>query len=356
LPLLIAPRRSGHSLSVPFRLCFAFRVPFSVSRSAFRVELGYDRRVPLIRCPECGQAYNVPPAVAVRLPNSIANCHCGHWLCGSREGLLQRLGDEGRIEEIDVQPYKVALDAAPARETIDQDDAVGRPRSVHIVARTRSASINTTYTIAEHPLWIGRRGCHLDFDDPELSIQHCCIYVRGGRLIIRDADSYTGTFLDGQQINEAYLDDGVHLLRVGGALLSVEPTETAGVPVEPLTIAEDELRAPPVSLRARKASAAHEESSKRLVLNCLEGVHAGQRFAIPDGGATVGREGTIRIHDDYISRKHFQLTFDEAGVLRVQDLGSRNGTYLNTLPAKNTKVRPGDEIRAGFNLFRVEEE
>ena len=29
----------------------------------------------------------------------------------------------------------------------------------------------------------------------------------------------------------------------------------------------------------------------------------------------------------------------------VRDLGSRNGTFLNTLPAKNTKVHSGDEIR-----------
>jgi pSer/pThr/pTyr-binding forkhead associated (FHA) protein len=326
-----------------------------VPRYAFRVALGYHPAVPLIRCPECGQAYNVPPAIAVRLPNSIANCQCGHWLCGSREGLLQRLGEDGRVEEIDVRPFKVALDSLPARETIDADATVGRPRSVHVVARTRNEAINTTFTIAANPLWIGRRGCHIDFDDPELSIQHCSIYVRGGRLIVRDADSYTGTFLDGQQIREAYLDDGVHLLRVGGALLSIEPVEKEGQQVEPLTIAEDDLRAPPQALRGRKSSAKGEDT-KRLFLHCLEGVHVGQRFEIPAAGATVGREGAIRILDDYLSRKHFQLSFDESGTLRVQDLGSRNGTFLNTLPAKNTRVRPGDEIRAGFNLFRVEEE
>jgi pSer/pThr/pTyr-binding forkhead associated (FHA) protein len=45
---------------------------------------------------------------------------------------------------------------------------------------------------------------------------------------------------------------------------------------------------------------------------------------------------------------------DEEGSVRVRDLGSRNGTFLNTLPAKNTKVQGGDEIRAGVNRFRID--
>ena len=46
---------------------------------------------------------------------------------------------------------------------------------------------------------------------------------------------------------------------------------------------------------------------------------------------------------------------DSEGVVRVRDLGSRNGTFLNTLPANNTKVQTGDEIRAGTNRFRIEQ-
>jgi len=41
--------------------------------------------------------------------------------------------------------------------------------------------------------------------------------------------------------------------------------------------------------------------------------------------------------------------------IRVRDLGSRNGTFLNTLPAHNTKIQGGDEIRAGVHRFRVEQ-
>ena len=50
-------------------------------------------RMPLIRCPKCGQAYDIPGVIAVRLPNSIATCHCGEWLSGSKAAVLARLVD-----------------------------------------------------------------------------------------------------------------------------------------------------------------------------------------------------------------------------------------------------------------------
>jgi pSer/pThr/pTyr-binding forkhead associated (FHA) protein len=308
--------------------------------------------MPLIRCPECGQAYNVPPAVAVRLPTSVANCTCGHWLCGSREGLLSRLSESGRIEEISLAEFRVDLPNVDRERDEVEDGSPTVPRNIRIIARTVEESIDAVFTIQTHPLWIGRKGCHINLDDAELSIQHCSIAVRGGSLIITDAASHTGTFLDGQQITEARIDDGTHLLRVGTALLCIEPVEIFGTPVEPpRTATEDLFDAPP---RLRKKGPKKSDGDQRLVLRCIEGVAAGTEFEIPPEGGVVGREGSFKVGDEYLSRRHFSLAFDDTGVLRVRDLGSRNGTYLNTLPARNTKVRPGDEIKAGLSVFRLE--
>ena len=49
--------------------------------------LRYHPRMPLIRCAKCGQTYDVPGVIAVRLPNSIATCQCGEWLSGSKAAL-----------------------------------------------------------------------------------------------------------------------------------------------------------------------------------------------------------------------------------------------------------------------------
>lgn len=319
--------------------------------------------MPLIRCPKCGQQYDVPEDVAVKLPHAIATCHCGEWLSASKAALLARRVDVSELEELDMRAYRVDEQGKPIAPPAAASDAdpfdLGSPRNVRVIARGAAASINTIFTIDEHPLWIGRKGCHLEFDDAELSIRHCSISRRHNDLVIRDEESYTGTFLDGESISEAVLGDGVHLLRVGGALLSVEPTDQAGERVGPMALAEEDLlEASPAlvkKLLEKKAKAAAAPSEKKAFLIVLEGPLRGKEYEIPSDGLIVGREGHVRVPDDYLSRKHFEVRRDEEGSIRVRDLGSRNGTFLNTLPARDTRIHGGDEIRAGVNRFRVEE-
>ena len=307
--------------------------------------------MPLIRCQKCGQAYDVPGVVAVRLPNSIATCvKCGEWLSGSKAALLARLLNPSEIKEIELGPYLVEESGGQAPSPVPESPP-GRPRSVRIIARGAKESVNTVFTIGEHPLWIGRKGCHVEMSEADLSLRHCSISLRGGELVLRDADSHMGTFLDGQQITEAVVGDGVHLVRVGSALISVEPTEERGAMVGPA--AADTSVADESDVFRRLQEQAGTDHG-RPVLVCVEGPLVGQEFEIPVTGLIVGREGHVRVPDEFLSRRHFEVLPDSDGSIRVRDLGSRNGTFLNTLPAKDTKVRRGDEIRAGVNRFRIE--
>lgn len=313
--------------------------------------------MPLIRCQKCGQAYDVPGVIAVRLPNSIATCHCGEWIAGSKAAVLARLLKPDDIKEIDLKPYRVDSEAAPQVEPPAGDapfDVPGEPRSIRIVARGANESLNTVFTIGEHPLWIGRKGCHVELAEAELSIKHCSISLRGDQLIVRDADSHMGTYLDGQPITEAVIDEGVHLLRVGAALVSIEPTDEPGLPVEPIRLDSANVVDESALARTMRERAKQEANGKRIVLVCVEGALAGQEFEVPPTGLVVGREGHVRVPDEFLSRRHFEVVPDAEGVIRVRDLDSRNGTFLNTLPARNTKVHAGDEIRAGVNRFRIE--
>jgi pSer/pThr/pTyr-binding forkhead associated (FHA) protein len=318
--------------------------------------LRYHPRMPLIRCARCGQAYDVPGVIAVRLPNSIATCDCGEWISGSKAALLARLMNPSDIKEIDLKPYKVdRTDDAPAAP-VSAAQPSGRPRSIRIVARGAKESVNTVFTIGAHPLWIGRKGCHVELAESELSLRHCSIALRGDELTVRDAGSHMGTFLDGQQITEAVIGDGTHLLRVGSALVSVEPTEEAGVAVELIRLdTETPLEEAELAHRiTQRVTDQGSAPSTRPVLICIDGPLNGQEFEIPSGGLVVGREGHVRVPDEFLSRRHFEVGPDPDGTIRVRDLGSRNGTFLNTLPAHNTKVQSGDEIRAGINRFRIE--
>lgn len=322
--------------------------------------LRYHPCMPLIRCAKCGQAYDVPGVIAVRLPNSIATCDCGEWLSGSKAALLARLMNPEDIKEIDMKQYKVdrSGETPPPLSPVDPHEAqtLGRPRSIRVIARGARESVDTVFTIGLHPLWIGRSGCHVDLAEAELSIRHCSIFLRGSDLIVRDADSHMGTFLDGQQITQAVISDGMHLLRVGSALVSIEPTEEAGVAVETIHAdAQQPVDEAELAHKITQRTAAKNALTTRPVLICIDGPLNGQEFEIPASGLVVGREGHVRVPDEFLSRRHFEVGPDADGTVRVRDLGSRNGTFLNTLPAQNTKVHSGDEIRAGVNRFRIEQ-
>jgi pSer/pThr/pTyr-binding forkhead associated (FHA) protein len=263
----------------------------------------------------------------------------------------------GDIKEIDLKPYRVQRSPDEASTpSIAAEAGTGAPRSVRVMARGATESIDTVFTIGVHPLWIGRKGCHVELAEAELSLRHCSIVLQGNDLIVRDADSHMGTFLDGQKITATVISDGTHLLRVGSALVSIEPTEEQGMPVEPMRL---EVEAPleeaelAHKIIQRTASAAPAQAG-RPVLICIGGALNGQEFEIPPSGLVVGREGHVRVPDEFLSRRHFEVGPDPDGTIRVRDLGSRNGTFLNTLPAHNTKVQSGDEIRAGINRFRIE--
>lgn len=265
------------------------------------------------------------------------------------------------IKEIDLKPYRVMPEDAlpvfaPAAATPAASVAPGAPRSIRIDARGATESVRTIFTIGQHPLWIGRQGCHVELPDAELDLRHCSISLRGDQLVVRDSDSHTGTFLDGERVTETTIPDGVHVLRVGSAIVTVEPVDETGTAVEPIRAdaparrieeAEVEAKAPPP--RAHSMS-----DGARMVLVCIDGPLNGQEFEIPPNGLVVGREGHVRVPDEFLSRKHFEVVPDSDGSIRVRDLGSRNGTFLNTLPAQNAKVHSGDEIRAGTNRFRIE--
>lgn len=69
---------------------------------------------------------------------------------------------------------------------------------------------------------------------------------------------------------------------------------------------------------------------------------------------TIGRESTcsLCIPDDRLSRRHFEICLDSRGV-RLKDLKSRNGTWVNGRKVVATSLNDGDFIEAGDSLFVV---
>ena len=75
--------------------------------------------------------------------------------------------------------------------------------------------------------------------------------------------------------------------------------------------------------------------------------------ALLPGENIIGREGdgVILVKSSTVSRRHARLTLDAAGAM-VEDLGSKNGTYVNDRRIEgSTPVADGDQIRIGSLLF-----
>ena len=61
---------------------------------------------------------------------------------------------------------------------------------------------------------IGRRGCDINLDDPEISRQHASIELHGTDATLRDLGSTNGTYVRGQRIEQETIEDNSEF-RVG---------------------------------------------------------------------------------------------------------------------------------------------
>jgi len=75
----------------------------------------------------------------------------------------------------------------------------------------------------------------------------------------------------------------------------------------------------------------------------------GRQFLLAEGVTVIGRAGDagVRIESGGVSRHHARIVIDR-GHAHVEDLGSKNGTFVDGKPVADARVlRDGDEIRVG---------
>jgi two-component system, cell cycle response regulator len=90
----------------------------------------------------------------------------------------------------------------------------------------------------------------------------------------------------------------------------------------------------------------------RPCLTMLTGGMAGQLFKVKKGEAVIGRAANaeVKVEDDGISRAHARIRSETAGKAFIEDLGSRNGTFVNGAKiAGPTELHSGDKIQVGRN-------
>lgn len=89
----------------------------------------------------------------------------------------------------------------------------------------------------------------------------------------------------------------------------------------------------------------------------ISGPFRGQTFQVPRGKFIIGREPDCQLLFDssFVSRHHCVLLMEDC-TLRIRDLGSKNGTFINgeLAPTGEHILADGDTIRVADLVFRVE--
>ncbi len=104
--------------------------------------------------------------------------------------------------------------------------------------------------------------------------------------------------------------------------------------------------------QAAPEAASPGSSQAEVRLEAVSGPLEGQVFSLQEGELSIGREPTNRISllDPLVSRRHCVIRQVEADV-RLEDLDSRNSTFVNGVPVKERVLVHGDQVRVGSSVF-----
>lgn len=113
----------------------------------------------------------------------------------------------------------------------------------------------------------------------------------------------------------------------------------------PGSIAAEELYK---SLSAEQQDVVNALSSGVGILLVLKGAGVGGRYLLDASETKIGRDinNEICLDDITVSRSHAIISKSSEGY-SVKDLGSLNGTYLNAVSVRDSKISNGDEIQVG---------
>lgn len=103
---------------------------------------------------------------------------------------------------------------------------------------------------------------------------------------------------------------------------------------------------------------------ENLYLTVIAGadIDFGREFRLIQDEVILGRseEATIQLNDARVSRRHARLGImpspTDAGsfVIELSDFGSTNGTFVNNTEVSRALLRPGDKIRMGETILKIQ--
>jgi EAL domain-containing protein (putative c-di-GMP-specific phosphodiesterase class I) len=124
---------------------------------------------------------------------------------------------------------------------------------------------------------------------------------------------------------------------------------------EPLPIDLDEPDEPfGLGDRVSEAAAAVGATERWFLQSRVGALPGPHRTLVHPLPFTIGRmaEARMQLTAEHVSKLHAEI-YSDGVALRLRDLGSRNGTFLNQQPVRDAGLHEGDIIRIGPYEFRV---
>jgi pSer/pThr/pTyr-binding forkhead associated (FHA) protein len=170
---------------------------------------------------------------------------------------------------------------------------------------------------------------HLVLTEPGIDQVHAKLVQENDKYFLRDNNSSTGCFVNGQRITHKEVLPG-DIIRIGDTeIIVLDPRSTADKP--------------PTSSAApwRLVSESSWLSGKHFIITA-------------DRPMILGRDQKcdIVIPGSHLSRRHLEIRID-GNALRIKDLKSSNGTFLNEMRIETATAGNGDRLRLDVYNFRV---
>ena len=148
----------------------------------------------------------------------------------------------------------------------------------------------------------------------EISAHHAVLKRVDGALFIEDLDSTNGTTVNGAPVSTARITPGDEVVLGGVYTLDLDHPK---------------------------------------VFSWLRGSVVGTGSPVPESRSdsfTIGRspECDLAVHSGYVSTQHARL-YREGDALFIEDLGSRNGTFVDGVRIQRSMVSPGDRVSLSQN-------
>ncbi len=102
-----------------------------------------------------------------------------------------------------------------------------------------------------------------------------------------------------------------------------------------------------------------DDAADTFVLTVLEGPDHGVQFSLDSREpwpVLIGQSPAcrVRLGDPHVSRRHASLDLGARGALRIADLGSTNGTFVDNVSVFDAHLAPGQIARVGATTFSIE--